>query len=245
MLSIIIPTLNEEELLPKLLRSIKRQTFSDSEIIIADADSTDGTKEIAKKFGAKLVKGGLPAVGRNQGAKASKGDLLLFLDADVILPDMFLEKMVKEFERKNLNVASILIDPQTSKKKIKLFFDYFYNYPVKKLEKFFPYGMMAYLIEKNLHEKIKGFDERIKLAEDIDYLRRAAKFGKFGVLREVKVSFSLRRFYQDGWAKVILKYAILGQLHHHLLGPIKSDIFNYKFAHYKGKDRKSIDKIIQ
>jgi len=234
MLSIIIPTLNEEDLLPKLLRSIKRQRFSDYEIIIADADSTDGTKEIAKKFGAKLVKGGLPAVGRNQGVKVAKGDLLLFLDADVILPKKFLEEAIREFDKRNLDVASIQLDPQTSKRIIKFFFERFYNYPVKKLERFLPYGAMGYLIKKELHQKIKGFDEKIKLCEDHDYVRRAAKFGKFGVLKNVKISISLRRFYKDGWLKVILKYTS-AELHYHFLGPIKSDIFNYKFGHYKGK----------
>jgi len=234
MLSIIIPTLNEEDLFPKLLRSIKRQRFSDSEIIIADADSTDGTKEIAKKFGAKLVKGGLPAAGRNQGARVARGDLLLFLDADVILPKKFLEKAIREVKKRNLDVASVQLDPQTSRKMIKFLFDRFYNYPVKKLERFLPYGAMGYLIKKDLHFKIKGFDEKIKLCEDHDYVRRAAKLGKFGVLKGVKISISLRRFYKDGWLKVILKYTS-AELHYHFLGPIKSDIFHYKFGHYKSK----------
>jgi len=234
MLSIIIPTLNEEEFLPKLLRSIKKQKFKDCEIIVADAGSTDGTREIAQKFGARVVHGGLPAVGRNQGARAARGDLLLFLDADVILPENFLEKAVRELDKRNLDVASVQLDPQTSRKMIKFLFDRFYNYPVKKLEKFLPYGSMGYLIKKELHQKIKGFDEKIKLCEDHDYVRRAAKFGKYGVLKEVKISISLRRFYKDGWLKVILKYTS-AELHYHFLGPIKSDIFNYKFGHYKSK----------
>lgn len=234
MLSIIIPTLNEEEFLPKLLRSIRKEKFSDYEIIVADADSADETRGIAQKFGAKVIEGGLPAVGRNQGVKVAKGDLLLFLDADVILPKKFLEKAIREFEKRNLDVASVQLDPQTSKKIIKFFFERFYNYPVKKLERFLPYGAMGYLIKKGLHYKIKGFDEKIKICEDHDYVRRAAKLGKFGVLRGIKISISLRRFYKDGWLKVILKY-ISAELHYHFLGPIKSDIFNYKFGHYKGK----------
>jgi len=232
MLSIIIPTLNEEEYLPVLLEGIKKQNFKDYEIIVADAGSGDKTREVAATFGCRLISGGLPAKGRNLGAKAAKGDLFLFLDADVILPEGFLEKAVKEFNKRNLDVASVLIDPQTQKKMIKFFFDYFYNYPIKKLEKFIPYGAMGYLTKKNIHQKIRGFDENIKIAEDHDYVRRAAKFGKFGVLKEVKISISLRRFYEDGWLKVILKY-IFAELHYHFLGPVTSDIFSYKFGHYK------------
>lgn len=234
MLSIIIPTLNEEELLPKLLRSIRRQGVGDYEIIVADAGSTDRTRKIAQRFDAKIVKGGMPAMGRNRGAEEAKGDLLLFLDADVILPEEFFKKAINEFNKRKLDVASIPLDPQTSRKIIKFFFERFYNYPVKKLERFLPYGAMGYLIKKELHQKIKGFDEKIKIAEDHDYVRRAAKLGKFGVLKGVKISISLRRFYKDGWLKVILKYAS-AELHYHFLGPIKSDIFAYKFGHYKTK----------
>ena len=234
MLSIIIPTLNEESFLPKLLRSIKRQGVNDYEIIVADAGSIDRTREIAQRFGAKVIKGGLPAKGRNEGAKIAEGELLLFLDADVILPKKFFKKAISEYNKRKLDVASIPLDPQTSRKIIKFFFDRFYNYPIKKLERFLPYGAMAYLIKKELHQKIKGFDEKIKLAEDHDYVRRAAKLGKYGVLKNVKISISLRRFYKDGWFKVLLKY-MSAELHYHFLGPIKSDIFNYKFGHYKEK----------
>lgn len=57
-LSIIIPTYNEEEYLPKLLEGIKSQDFEDYEIIVADANSTDKTREIAEVYGCKIVDGG-------------------------------------------------------------------------------------------------------------------------------------------------------------------------------------------
>lgn len=233
-LSIIVPALNEENYLPKLLRSIKKQKFRDGEIIVADAGSKDKTLEIAKKFGCKIVKGGLPAKGRNEGAKTAKGDLLLFLDADVILPRDFLKRALREIQRRKLAVASPALEPRTEKKIIKFLFKYF-NAHIKRLEKFLPYGAMGIFIEKSIHQKIKGFDEKLKIAEDHDYIRRAAKIGKFGVLREVKISISLRRFNQDGWMKVLLIY-LLAEIHYHLLGPVKSNIFNYKFGHY-AKDK--------
>ena len=158
----------------------------------------------------------------------------MFLDADVVLQDNFLEKALKEFERRNLDVAGIPLDPQTSKKMIKFFFDYFYNYPIKRLEKFVPCGSMCFLIKKKLHQKIKGFNEEVKINEDYDYIRRAAKNGRYGSLRKTKISVSLRRFYKDGWVKVILKY-LLAELHYYFLGPVKSDVFYYKFGHYKSK----------
>ena len=84
-LSIIIPTYNEEEYLPVLLDSIKKQNFEDYEVIIADANSTDKTREIASEYGCIITEGGMPAVGRNNGAKIAKGEYLLFLDSDLKL----------------------------------------------------------------------------------------------------------------------------------------------------------------
>ena len=78
MLSIIIPTLNEENFLSWLLESIKRQDFPEREIIVADAGSEDKTVAIAKNYKATVVPGGLPAKGRNEGAKIAKGELFLF-----------------------------------------------------------------------------------------------------------------------------------------------------------------------
>ena len=112
MLSIIIPTYNEEEYLPRLLASIRSQRFEGYEIVMADAKSTDRTREIAAKFGAKVVDGGMPGPGRNLGARAAEGDLLLFLDADVVLPDVdWLERKVAQFERRGLDAATCLIKP--------------------------------------------------------------------------------------------------------------------------------------
>ena len=106
MLSIVIPTLNEEKHLKKHLESIKKQDFDNCEIIVADAGSSDKTKKIAKDFGCKITKGGTPAQGRNEGAKQARGSLLLFLDADVALTKNSLLKVLKEFKERKLKIAT-------------------------------------------------------------------------------------------------------------------------------------------
>jgi len=122
MLSIIIPAYNEEEYLPKLLKCIKNQTCKDYEVIVADADSKDKTRQVAKKHGCKIVKGGLPAVGRNSGAKIAKGDILLFLDADVWFDDNFLKNAIDEFQKRKLDVAGFYIHPIGDNVVDKIFF---------------------------------------------------------------------------------------------------------------------------
>lgn len=104
-LSIIIPTYNEEEYLPILLESIKTQNFTDYEIIVADANSTDKTCEIAQKYDCIIVEGGMPAVGRNNGANIAKGEYLLFLDSDLKLTDDYLRKVIYEFKMERLGIG--------------------------------------------------------------------------------------------------------------------------------------------
>jgi len=231
MISIIVPTFNEEKYLPFLLDSIKKQEFQDLEIIIADAGSKDKTIEIAKKFDCQIIKGDLPAKGRNEGAKIAKGDLFLFLDGDTILPENFFEKALKEFKKRNLDIASFCLEPQTKSQFKKLLFNLFYNLPILVLEKILAHGAQAILVKKEIFEKIGGFDEKIKFAEDHSFVRKAKKFGKFGILRSIKILSSSRRFKKDGWIKTYLKY-LLAEIYMIFFGDIKRDIFKYKFGHF-------------
>lgn len=232
MLSIIIPTLNEEKYLPLLLEEIEKQDFDgDLEIIVADAGSKDKTVEIAKSFGCKVVRGGLPAKGRNEGAKIAQGDIFLFMDADnIYLPENFLKELLEEFEKRKLDVASFPICPKGNG------FDKFaygiYNLWVQLVQNFSAYATNSILVRKNLHQKIGGFDEEIKIAEDHFYAKTAKKFGKFGFIKTQPVLTSTRRFEKDGRLKTYLKYLIAG-IYMFFFGPIKKDIFKYRFDDFK------------
>lgn len=243
MISIIIPTLNEEDFLPLLLESIKKQNFfprtttswvrgRDYETIVADAGSKDRTLEIAKKYNCKITNGGLPAVGKNNGAKIVKGDLLLFLDADAVLPENFFEKSLKEFEQKELKIGTFCLLLGQKNKFLFLISNLFYNWPIIILENLLPHAATGILIKKELFEKLNGFDESIKITEDHDLARRAQKIGKYGILKSTKIFVSDRRFKKDGWIRTAFKY-FLCELHLIFLGPIRSDIFKYRFGRYK------------
>jgi len=233
MISIIIPTLNEEKHLPKLLRSVKKQSFQEEiEIIVADAGSRDETRKIAKNFGCRIIEGGLAAKGRNQGAKIAKGDIFLFIDADVVLPKGFLKKALGEFLEKRLDGASFSLRPLNANAFERMLFNFFYNYPVRLMVRLFPFGAMIFLVKKEVHRKIGGFNQEVVFLEDTDYVRRLAKNGRYGFLSSVSVLVSDRRFQKDGWVKTYLK-VILGNIYTILFGPIKRDIFKYRFNHYK------------
>lgn len=235
-LSIIIPTFNEEKYLPLLLKEIKKQDFKeDYEIIVADACSQDKTVEIAKNFGCIITKGGLPAKGRNEGAKIAKGDIFLFLDADnIYLPNHFLENLISEFKKRNLGVASFPVEPAGNK------FDKFaykiYNFWVKLTQNFFAFATNSILVKREVFEKIGGFDEDIKIGEDHDFAKRAAKISKFGFIETRPLLTSARRFEKDGRFKTYLKYLLVG-LYMLFLGKVKTDIFRYRFGDLKNKKK--------
>ncbi|MBI3034993.1 glycosyltransferase, partial [Candidatus Woesearchaeota archaeon] len=183
MISIIIPAFNEEKYLPKLLDCIKIQTCKDYEVIVADADSKDTTKSIAKKYGCKVVKGGMPAVGRNNGAKMAKGSILLFLDADTIIEKDFIENALMDMEKRNIDVAGSCLYPLSSNLLDKIFLSVF-NIWTFATQWFYPNACGSGIFcSKWLHKKIKGFDETIKLSEDMDYARRAGEYGKFRLIK--------------------------------------------------------------
>jgi 4,4'-diaponeurosporenoate glycosyltransferase len=104
--SVIIPARNEEGNLPYLLGSLQKQTFRPHEIIVVDDFSSDGTREIARKYGAKVIESiRLPDgwTGKNwalwNGYLQSSGDILVFLDADVRLAPGALEALLQARER--------------------------------------------------------------------------------------------------------------------------------------------------
>jgi len=206
-LSIIIPTYNEEEYLPVLLDSIKKQSFGDYEIIVADAHSTDKTREIAESYGCIVVDGGLPAVGRNNGAKVAKGEYLLFLDSDLELTDDYLRNVIYEFRMERLGIAITQMLPMSNKVEDKLFHD-FANHFMIRVEKIKPHGAGCYgiIARKELHDACGGFDEELNFGEDTDYIERLAKKERFKVLRNAKIGVSTRRLEEEGIETLIRQY---------------------------------------
>ena len=206
-LSIIIPTYNEEEYLPVLLDSIKKQNFEDYEVIIADANSTDKTREIASEYGCIITEGGMPAVGRNNGAKIAKGEYLLFLDSDLKLTDDYLRDTVYEFQMERLGIAITQMKALSKKSEDQLL-HYLANQFMIGVEKIKPHGAGCYgiIAKKELHEKCGGFDEELTFGEDSEYIKRLGKVERFKVLRKPRIGVSTRRLEEEGIDTLIRQY---------------------------------------
>jgi len=114
----------------------------------------------------------------------------------------------------------------------------FYNWFIKNTQDFLPHASNAILADRKIHEKILGFAEDVKIAEDHNYVRRTAKCGKFGIIGVEPIITSVRRYRRDGRFKTYFKYFIC-ELYMIFLGPVKSDILKYRFNHYlqKSKDK--------
>ena len=233
MISVVIPTKNESFFLPELLASLKKQKIL-MQIIVADAFSTDGTVKIARRFGAKVVDGGMPSVGRNNGAKTAKGDILVFLDADVILPDGFLKKNIDEFKRRNLDFATTFVKPRSERLDDR-WIHKLWNIVYLILARFSPFGCGFHIIvKKDIWDKTR-FDASVVLGEDFDFTTRASKAGaRFGVLRSVPILVSVRRLDKEGRLGFILK-VIGAYIHTILKGPVRTDLFKYELGNHKPK----------
>ncbi|MBX7058489.1 MAG: glycosyltransferase [Leptospirales bacterium] len=235
-ISIIIPALNEEIDLPVLLESLKKQSFQDFETIVADAGSKDQTVKIAKKYGAKVVPGGMPGPGRNRGAEAATGDFLFFFDADVELPPDFLESAFKEMNDRFLDLATCEFLPKSDLKLDEVMFR-FANLSVKMNQDLNPRAAgFCIFVSARLFRRVGGFDESLKLAEDHDLVQRASKFRPLRVLKNAKLRVSVRRLEKEGRFSLIQKYM---QVELHLLfkGNVREEIVKYEFGNFADKEK--------
>jgi glycosyltransferase involved in cell wall biosynthesis len=233
MLSIIIPALNEAKYLPLLLASIYRQDFCDYEVIVSDANSEDQTRQIAASLGARVVvdERRHPSFQRNTGAKAAQGDIFLFLDADSVLPDKFLSRVINEFQGRRLGVSGFYLI-FGSHKFIYRLCSFGYNFFAWFRQYWRPISVGAgIIVRRDVHEKISGFDETLFVAEDYDYCERASKVAKFRLLKTVKLPYSIRRMEKEGDWKVLTKWLKMGTK---TLwgGKIKKKIVKYDFGNY-------------
>lgn len=200
---------------------------------MADAGSRDWTRKIAYNFGAKIVEGGMPGPGRNAGAKIAKGNLFLFLDADVVLKDdNFLHECLAEFYRRKLDLATCSIAPM-SERAIDKVFHGIYNVYMRAALPLAPHAPgFCILAKRSVFEKVSGFDEAVVFAEDNDFVNRSVKSGaKFRVLNTKKIFVSVRRFDRDGRWNIAKRY-LLAEAHHILHGSVRREIFPYEFGKY-------------
>ena len=205
MLSVIICTLNEEHYLPKLLETLGRQkTTIPFEVLVVDAMSDDDTAGVVTRFREnasyplsfwQLQRPGLSAQ-RNFGVSKALFDRLLFLDADVLLPDDFIGNALREIKSGDIEIAGTKIFSAEKSPGFRFtYWLYSSTYlPVVRMWNPIVHGCSIFTT-KTLNEKIGGFKENVTF-EDFRYAADAAVFSRPRLLRSAWVRTSARRFYK-------------------------------------------------
>jgi len=208
-LTIVIPAKNEAKMLPLLLESLCRQDYegmAETRVLVADAGSTDGTREIALGFCDRLkvevVPGGLPSVGRNAGAQLATTKYVLFLDADVELPEpTLLRRAMWRMRRRRLHLATTNIACREGS----FFDDVLYAgsnlmQRVGSVTKPFATGMFM-LFDREVFWALGGFNEQALFAEDYLLSKGVARI-RFRIVRG-RVLTTNRRFQKLGHWRMV------------------------------------------
>ncbi|MFC2143577.1 glycosyltransferase [Candidatus Aenigmatarchaeota archaeon] len=208
-ISIVIPTLNEEKYLGSTLFHLKPQ--NPYEIIVADSKSEDKTRNVAKKYGARVVtaKRGAASFGRNAGGKAAKGDVILFLDADSIVYPNMLDTVKKDFSDQKVSGWTCKIygfSPSWREQVLYNTSNNIVEFLTRYLKKPHAPGIVIG-VRKDIFNKVNGFDEKLKVMEDHDFALKVGKHGKFLFSRDTCVFTSTRRMEKWGGWGLIKKYS--------------------------------------
>jgi len=208
--SIVIPALNEEHYLPKLLLDLSNQTFRDFEVILVDAKSEDQTIHKAQQFKKELDPFTILASEkknvshqRNLGARKALANWLLFLDADNRLPNHFLQQIKYLAEVQRPDFLSTWFEPDSENIKDKaiaalrnIAIEMYKNTQRPLLSEAFV------CVNTRAFSNLGGFDETIPFREGSDLLKRAYTHNmSFVFHRSPKFVYSYRRLRKQGILK--------------------------------------------
>jgi glycosyltransferase involved in cell wall biosynthesis len=236
--SIIVPALNEETMLPRLLNSIRIQEFNDYEVIVADARSTDRTREIALEYGCRIVDGGLPAVGRNTGAAVAQGEFLFFLDADVVIPQGFIRNVYDEMQDRYIDLATCEIRPLSNYRLDRVLHRMINLAVVLNLRTDPKAFGFCIFVTKRLFHRAGGFDEALYVAEDNAFVKKASMYRGLRYLSSAYVMVSIRRFEKEGRFTYMRK-GIKLNLYRTFMGEIYNDeVVKYEFDNFAKPETK-------
>lgn len=226
-ISIVIPTLNEEKHIANLLKSLRNQTYKGQiEIIVADGNSEDKTREIAKEYADKVIIETIrnAAAERQAGSKHAEGEILLFIDADSEADVNWVKEMVSCFDDPKVVTAGGKVEPLEKDFLIKLgskfwspavYFSLFFKSPLASGQNL--------AIRKDIFDKIGGFKIDKKTGEDTILVKMSLEYGKYKYNSKAKVFSSIRRIKNMGK----LKY-----LNFHIKNYFNTQLFNKSSEEY-------------
>lgn len=225
-ISIVIPALNEEKLIGRILAAFPRDLCRaiSAELIVSDGGSGDRTTVIAKEWVDLVVvhrerRRQTIAEGRNAGASVARGELLVFINADTLPQDpvAFLEELDRFVGHGELAgtyaawACPVQIAPEERRLSDRLFHGFFNRYV--RLLNLIGLGMgrgECQVVWTARFREVGGYEDHMAAGEDFDLYRRLAERGKIGYSEALRVYESPRRFRRFGYLRVLFEWTLNG-----------------------------------
>jgi glycosyltransferase involved in cell wall biosynthesis len=238
LVSAIIPTYNRAALVTQAIDSVLQQTYPNVEVIVVDDGSTDETQLALQRYGPKIrivsQNNAGPAVARNRGITASRGDLIAFLDSDDLWLPRKLERQVALLQAVDTSVPCCLcnITMRWSERE-RASFDIAWLKPAfdegiwlnvdEVLATRFVLFNQGVVIRREVLERIGGFDEGLRLLEDHELSLRLSLEGPWVFIREPLVIWreTMGSLYQKAEKKEICWEEPMVQILEKQLGRMK------------------------
>lgn len=213
--TIVIPALNEEKFLPKLLESLVLQTDHEFKVIVVDGRSRDRTVQSARQFNDRLnleiiesPRASLP-LQRNLGGRDAKTDWIVFSDADNVFLPYAIGRMKEFMKSRSVSLFTTWCSADSEipgEVLLTVIANLIIEGSVSVKRPFSPGPLTA--IRKNVFAKVNGYNEDASWGEDLEFSIRVCRDGvNFRILRETLYIWSMRRFRKEGKMKVLQQFA--------------------------------------
>jgi hypothetical protein len=237
LVSVVVIAYNEEKFIGATLDAITRLDYPRLEVIVVDDHSKDRTVEIAQAFASRLdlrvvqkEQRGI-SLSRNYGASLAKGEIILFLDADTLVPEDFLKIAVPQFKARRLGLGIVDFEPITEKRG-DLVYTNLYRLWLRLVQYHDPHGIgFSLLVLKTVHDRVL-FDPGVFMSEDFDYTKRAAALTKCRIIEGTKTRASWRRFDKENRLILVMKYLCFEWRRQHIGEIRKMKSGTYSFGNF-------------
>jgi glycosyltransferase involved in cell wall biosynthesis len=220
--SIIIPTKNNAGILEKCLKSIENLDYpkEELEVVIVDGHSEDGTVEIARKYGCRVVYESVGTIGgaRNIGVRNSSGEFIVFTDADCVAEKDWLKNLLKEFRDENIaSVGGPNITPEDDSEFGKCVGDVFellsragarYAYNSKEVVEIYHNPTCNSAYRREIFERFGGFNPRLVACDDEELDFRIRKAGYKIIFTPFARVYHYRKSSLKSFARMAWNYGV-------------------------------------
>lgn len=201
-IGIVVPVYNEAALLARSLGQL-RGVIEREPVVVVDGGSSDASVEIAARyFPVERADGPNRGAQMNRGAARLGTDALLFLHADSHLPADFQNEVRRALSEADVAGGCFRLRFDDRHPLLR-FYAWFTRFPGR----YFHFGDQAFFVRREIFERMGGFRE-LPFLEDVDFLRRLGRYGRFRIARTAVVT-SARRFRRRGVVRQQLRNAAL------------------------------------